>query len=201
MNIVIIVIIAYILVLLLNNKRYYLWYPTVNTYLFGYGIPYPNNTIEIQIILRDYIFKKTQKDIDFFFFTDLSIIPAFQTIISENKFSKKNIQKLIFSDKISKQIYIYKSIYNRSRPNKVAPKLINIEKGTLLQSQTAFSPAYPSGHAFQSYYLARILSMTFPDKKEELIQIARQISNIRIIAGLHFPSDRDFAWLLVDRMF
>lgn len=201
MNIVIIIIFSYILVLLINNKRYNFWYPTINTNLLGYGIPYPDNTIEISTILQDYIFKKTQKDIDFFFFTDLSIIPAFQTMISEKKFSKKNIQKLLFSDKISKQIYIYKTIYNRARPNQVAPKVINIEKGTLLPSKTAFSPAYPSGHAFQAYYLARILSLQFPEKKTELIEMARQISDIRIIAGLHFPSDRDFAWLLVDRMF
>jgi membrane-associated phospholipid phosphatase len=201
MNIFIIIVVTYILVLLLNNKRYYFWYPTINTYLLGYGIPYPENTIEIPIILRDYIFKKTQQDIDFFHFTDLSVIHAFQTIISDNKFSKKNIQKLLFSNKISKQICIYKSIYNRARPHQVVPKLINIENGTLLQSQTALSPAYPSGHAFQSYYLAKILSIKFPEKKEELIQMARRISDIRIIAGLHFPSDRDFAWLLVDRMF
>ena len=66
----------------------------------------------------------------------------------------------------------------------------------MLSSKTAFTPAYPSGHAFQSYYLARVLSIQFPEKKEKLIQMAR-----RIIAGLHFPSDRDFAWWIVDRMF
>jgi hypothetical protein len=157
--------------------------------------------MEIPTILNDYIFKKTQKDIDFFFFTDISVVPAFQTIIPETELKKKDINKMLFSVKISKQIYIYKRIYNRARPHQVAPKLINIEKGTLLPSKTGFTPAYPSGHAFQSYYLARILSIKFPEKKTELIEMARRISNIRIIAGLHFPSDRDFAWWLVDRMF
>ena len=201
MSLYVILLIIYLIVLLFNNKRYYIWYPSINTYMLGYGIPYPDNSIEIQTILNDYIFKKTQKDIDFFFFSDISIVPAFQTIIPETQFKKKDIQKMLFSIKISKQIYIYKRIYNRARPQQVAPNLINIEKGTLLPSKTAFTPAYPSGHAFQSYYLARMLSIRFPDKKEKLIQMARRISDIRIIAGLHFPSDRDFAWWLVDRMF
>ena len=201
MNLFLIVLIIYFIVLILNVTRYYFWYPSINTYLLGYGIPYPNNSMELPTILNDYISKKTQKDIDFFFFTDLSIVPAFQTIIPETQFKKKDIHKILFSVKISKQIYIYKRIYNRARPQQVAPNLINIEKGTLLPSKTAFTPAYPSGHAFQSYYLARILSIQFPEKKTELIQMARRIADIRIIAGLHFPSDRDFAWLLVDRMF
>ena len=37
--------------------------------------------------------------------------------------------------------------------------------------------------------------------KNKLIYLAKRISDIRILAGLHFPSDRDFAWWLVDRMF
>ena len=193
MNLFLIVLIIYFIVLILNDTRYYFWYPSINTYLLGYGIPYPNNSMELSTILNDYISKKTQKDIDFFFFTDLSIVPAFQTIIPETQFKKKDIHKILFSVKISKQIYIYKRIYNRARPQQVAPNLINIEKGTLLPSKTAFTPAYPSGHAFQSYYLARILSIQFPEKKNELIQMARRIADIRIIAGLHFPSDRDFA--------
>jgi hypothetical protein len=156
-----------------------------------YGVPYPNNSTEIPIILNDYIVKKTQKNIDFFFLTDVSVIPAFQTIIFENEFKKKDMHRILFSSGISKQIY------NRARPHQIAPEEISIQKGTMLSSKTA----YPSGHAFQSYYLARVLSIQFPEKKESLIQMARRISDVRIIAGLHFPSDRDFAWWLVDKMF
>lgn len=94
----------------------------------------------------------------------------------------------------------YKYIYNRARPYQVAPKLINKENGTLLVSQTADTPAYPSGHAFQAYYLAKILSKKFPKKKDELMKLAKRVSDARILAGLHFPSDRDFAYWLVDNL-
>jgi hypothetical protein len=201
MYFIIILIILYAIILLFNNNRYFFWYPTINTYLLGYGLPYPDNNQELQIILKDYILKKTQNDIDFFKFTDISVIPAFHTIIPQHQISSKQMAKIIFSMQVSKQILFYKSIYNRARPYQVSPEEINFEKQTLLSSKTSFTPAYPSGHAFQSYYLARILSINFPEKKNELIQMAKRIADIRIIGGLHFPSDRDFAWWLVDRMF
>jgi hypothetical protein len=168
-----IILIVYLLVLIVSNTRYYFWYPSINTYLLGYGVPYPNNSIEIPIILNEYVVKKTQKDIDFFFLTDISVIPAFQTIILENEFKKRDMQRILFSSEIPKHIYIYKRIYNRARPHQVVPEEISMHKGTMLLSKTAFTPAYPSGHAFQSYYLARVLSIQFPEKKEKLIQMTR----------------------------
>jgi membrane-associated phospholipid phosphatase len=198
---IIICIIIYYIILLKKSATYYFCYPSINTYLLGYGKPYPDSTNEIKIILNNYISKKTETDIAFFVSTDISIIPAFQTVLSENQFNKNEMIKLIFSPKVIYQILIYKAIYNRARPYQFASKLINLENGNLLQSKSASSPSYPSGHAFQSYYLARVLSIQFPEKKDELIRLAKRISDIRIIAGLHFPSDRDFAWWLVDRMF
>ena len=36
--------------------------------------------------------------------------------------------------------------------------------------------------------------------KKEWDAIAERVANIRIIAGLHYPSDRDFARRLVDNL-
>lgn len=198
---IIYVFILYGLLLQINTKRYYYYYPTINTNLFGYGIAYPNNEQEISIIINNYISKRTKNDIDFFMYTDQSIIPAFQRIIPNTLFTKNNIKDVLFSGKVPYLIYFYKTCYNRARPSQVSPKILNYNNGNLLKSKTAFTPAYPSGHAFQSYYLSRFLSIKFPEYKNELISLAYRISNIRIIAGLHFPSDRDFAFWLVDRMF
>ena len=110
------------------------------------------------------------------------------------------MEKIVLDPKIINLIMTYKYIYNRARPYQVAPKLINKENGTLLISQTADTPAYPSGHAFQAYYLAKILSKKFPKKKDELMKLAKRVSDARILAGLHFPSDRDFAYWLVDNL-
>lgn len=49
--------------------------------------------------------------------------------------------------------------------------------------------SYPSGHATRSVVYARILGEIFPDKKDELMQLALQIGYGRVIAGVHYPMD------------
>lgn len=193
------ILIIYIILLLLN-KRYYFWYPSINTNLLCHGKMYPNNNNEVNIMMKEYINKRTQDDINFFYLTDKDIIIAFQDIVKENEMKRKDMKKILMSPKNLSIIMMYKYIYNRARPSQVAPNIINKESGTLLNSETADTPSYPSGHAFQAYYLAKILSKKFPKKKEQLMKLALRISNSRIIAGLHYPSDRDFAYWLVDNL-
>ena len=199
MNVKKIILIIYIILLLLN-KRYYFWYPSINTNLLCHGKTYPNNNNEVNIMMKEYINKRTQDDINFFYLTDKDIIIAFQDIVKENEMKRKDMKKILMSPKNLSIIMMYKYIYNRARPSQVAPNIINKESGTLLNSETADTPSYPSGHAFQAYYLAKILSKKFPKKKEQLMKLALRISNSRIIAGLHYPSDRDFAYWLVDNL-
>ena len=195
-----ILIICIYIILLLLNKNYYWWYPSINTNLLCYGKSYPNYKNEINIMMKEYIFKRTQSDIDFFYLTDNDIIIAFKDVIQENELKKDEMKQIIQSSTIINIIMLYKYIYNRARPSQVAPNIINKINGILLDSKSAATPSYPSGHAFQAYYLARILIKKFPKKKEELIKIADRISNARIIAGLHYPSDKFFAYWLVDNI-
>ncbi len=199
MRIKIYIFIIYIYLLLLNEK-YYWWYPSINTNLLCYGKLYPDNTKEINIIMNDYIYKRSKDDIKFFFLTDRNLTNPFQNIFKPNEIKKKEMDTIVLDPKISNIIMTYKYIYNRARPSQVAPNLINLEKGTLLISETADTPSYPSGHAFQAYYLGKILSKKFPNKKEQIMKLAKRIGDIRIIAGLHYPSDRDFAYWLVDNL-
>ena len=199
LKIVIILIMIYTILLLLN-ETYYWWYPSFNTYFLCYGKPYPNNNCEINIILNDYIAKRNKLDIDFFYLTDNDIPIAFESIVKPNEMKKKDMIKIIMSPKVVNIIMKYKNIYNRARPSQIVPNIINKENGILLDSKTANTPAYPSGHAFQAYYLGKILSKKFPERKDEIMKIAKRIGDIRIIAGLHYPSDRDFAYWLVDNM-
>ena len=199
-TILIFIIIIYATLLLLN-ERYYWWYPSINTYLLSYGRPYPNNYCEINIILKDYIYKRTKEDIDFFYLTDIHLSKAFQSVIKSNEMKIEDMDKIILSPKVMDIIMKYKNIYNRPRPCQIAPDIINKENGVLLNSINADTPAYPSGHAFQAYYLAKILSKKFPEKKDKIMKIARRIGDIRIIGGLHYPSDRDYAYWLVDNLY
>ena len=181
----IIVIILYILVLLLQPKRYYMWYPTIPFY--------PDNNKEIDFMVKEYISKRTQDDIDFFYLTDYNPINAFKSKISEELY--KNLTEIVRSYKIVSKIIFYKILFNRARPMQVAPEKINA-----LKSKTAATPAYPSGHAYQSYYVAKLLSRLEPARKKEWDEIAERAAYIRVYMGIHYPSDVRYAKLLVDNL-
>ena len=181
----IVVIILYFLVLLLQPKRYYTWYPTIPIY--------PDNNKEIDFMVNEYINQKTQDDIDFFYLTDDNPINAFKSKISEELY--KNLSRIVTSRKVVSKIIFCKIIFNRARPMQVAPKKINAPK-----SMTANTPAYPSGHAYQSYYAAKLLSRLEPARKKEWDEIAERAAYIRVYMGIHYPSDVRYAKLLVDNL-
>jgi hypothetical protein len=182
---ILIVIMLYIFILLVQPKRFYIWYPTIPMY--------PDNNEEIDIIVTEYIRNRTYEDIEFFKLTDSNPIDAFRGKISEEYFEKLN--SLILSPSIKNKIMFYKLLYNRARPAQVAPDKIDN-----LYSSTANTAAYPSGHAFQGYYAAKLLSQWEPARKKEWDEIAERVAKIRVIAGLHYPSDNDFARQLVNKL-
>jgi len=182
---IIFIVLLYFILLSLQPLRYYIWYPTITAY--------PNNGKEIGIMIHDYIRKRTQEDIDFFRLTDLSPLEAFRQKIPAELFLR--LKEKIISPLVRSKIMYYKKLYNRARPVQVAPELVDA-----LFSTTADTPAFPSGHAFQGYYAAKLLSKWEPDRKKEWEEIAGRVANIRIIAGLHYPSDIEFAKRLVDKM-
>lgn len=163
-----------------------MWYPTIKS-------SYPNNAREIGIMVRDYIQKRTPEDVQFFKLTDPSPLEAFLRKLTDEQFQR--LKKEVVSPEIVGKIMYYKRLYNRARPVQVAPEVVDA-----LYSTTANTPAYPSGHAFQAYYAAKLLSQWEPARKKEWGDIAERVANIRIIAGLHYPSDRDFAKRLVDNI-
>ena len=182
-KIIVFIVFVYFLFISMQPTRYYIWYPTIQT-------AYPNNVREIGIIVRDYLSKRTPENIEFFRLTDASPLEAFRGKITEEQFQRLN-KKVVTPQVIGKIMY-YKKLYNRARPAQVAPELVRP-----LYSKTANTPALPSGHAYQAFYAAKILSKWMPDRKEEWDTIAERCADIRIIAGLHYPSDRDLAkWLV-----
>jgi len=183
---VVFVALIYFLLMSMQPQRYNVWYPTIQSV-------HPNNGREIGIIVRDYFPKRTPENIQFFKLTDASPLEAFRGKITEEQFQKLN--KKVFRPEINGKIMYYKQLYNRARPEQVAPQIVDA-----LDSKTANSAAYPSGHAFQAYYAAKLLSKWEPARKKEWEDIAERVANIRIIAGLHYPSDRDFARRLVDNL-
>ena len=53
----------------------------------------------------------------------------------------------------------------------------------------------------QAYFLAKILSKKYPNKKDILDNIAYNCDLTRVKAGLHYPSDGKFSKFLIDTIF
>jgi len=84
----------------------------------------------------------------------------------------------------------YKGIFNRPRPVRLDPSL-------LAPIDPPGHPAYPSGHATQSFLIARCLEQVVPvvlgtgpaDKQSPFWLLAERIAKLREVLGVHYPSD------------
>jgi len=180
-----IVAVLYVLVLLIQPKRFHIWYPTIPIY--------PDNNKEIDFMVKEYISKRTQDDIDFFYLTDANPLDGFKSKITEEQYTM--LSEILVSGKVKNEILFYKSIFNRARPMQVAPEKVNAPK-----SMTADTPTYPSGHAYQSFYAAKLLSKWEPARKKEWDEIAERVAYTRVYMGIHYPSDVEFARRLVSKL-
>lgn len=176
------ILVMYIIILLVQDK-YNFYYPTIPVY--------PNNHDELEVV-KEMIGVRTEDDVKLFLKTDISVCYLFvdhtTETISELRSTTNSHRILIF-------VKFFKNIINRARPYQIDESIDD------LKSVTSHTPAYPAGHAFQAYYLARVLSIRYPDKKDKWDSLAKQCDLVRVKAGLHYPSDGAFSKKLVDYFF
>jgi acid phosphatase (class A) len=72
--------------------------------------------------------------------------------------------------------------YQRARPGQVWPGINPL-------IPTPRHPAYPSGHGVQSMLLAEMVAEIAPPLKGSVDAIAKRVTENRVIAGVHYPSD------------
>ena len=100
-------------------------------------------------------------------------------------------------DQVDSLILGLKLFYNRPRPYQIN-KYHNIDI-KVNDTDTAQTPAYPSGHALQGRLVYRLLADIHVNHEKQLRNISDQISMARIIRGVHFPTDNEFSNLIVDK--
>lgn len=135
--------------------------------------------VEQQIKIR------TPQDEYFHFLTDDSVAHAFATILP---YDVPTIESVFtpYNDSILK----FKHAHDRIRP-------WDIKDIDRLDSKTAITPAYPAGHACQAWILYRHYSKLHPELEPELYAMAWRCEQVRVLAGLHFPSDGSYSRYLV----
>lgn len=169
-----------VIIFLYTRPRYISYLPTIPVY----------NNDEAQIVLCKWR-NRTRDDINFFKLTDPSIIYPFLDIVNE---TEDELETIITSSNVLFVILFFKYTINRPRPYQIITKIKPIH------SETGSTPALPAGHAFQAYYLAHVLSKRYPDKKQLFDSIAKRCDDVRVIGGIHYPSDGQFSKTIVDFM-
>ena len=81
--------------------------------------------------------------------------------------------------------------HNYPRPAQVVTKYMGGFK-PLIDSDSAKTPSYPSGHSAQAALLALIFSEVFPHRAVAFNAIADTIGMGRVFAGLHTKEDHDY---------
>ena len=183
MNIWIIILVVYIILILITPKKYKWYLPTIPVY--------PNNEKEV-ILVKQAIKNQNKSDLDFHNLIDSSVAHAFAKMVPDNQ---EQLRAMYTKFHIQFTILFFKYLINRPRPIQIDPSL-NVDK-----SNTSNTPSYPAGHAFQAYYLAKILGKKYPYLQQQLDNLAYQCDVTRVKAGLHFPSDGQFSKTLVDTFF
>jgi hypothetical protein len=91
----------------------------------------------------------------------------------------------------------YKNKFNRPRPRQIAEKL-GIDKFTYETLETTGSPSYPSNHALQARMVAHYYGEKYPAQKKYLLKAADMSAEGRVNAGVHYPSDKQCAYMIAD---
>jgi len=113
------------------------------------------------------------------------------------KYPKEEVKTLL--DDSRAVIYTLKYYYNRPRPEQVANALGL--KFHVKPLETANTPSYPSGHSAQGRLVGNFLSSIYPQHSDEIMKISNEVSNARLFAKVHFPSDTTFGIRLGDALY
>ena len=154
-------------------KGYFSYLPTLPIY--------PNNEKDLEQ-MKNIMKTRTQEDVDLFFQTNHSIVPAFLQYVNEDK---AKLTEIILSQ--NHIINFFKYTINRRRPYQIDTDL------NPLSTKTSNTPAYPAGHAYQALLLASHLSKKYPEKKQLFDNIAAKCNACRVKAGIHYKSDGEFS--------
>ena len=95
----------------------------------------------------------------------------------------------------TKQLIINtKLFYNRPRPAQLA-KVYNV-KINVIESNTAKTPSYPSGHTVYAELAAELAKNLYPHLSNDLDIAVKLVGYARMAQGVHFPSDNKASIIL-----
>ena len=128
------------------------------------------------------------------------MIKPFMELIEKHNVdvTKDDLQQII--DEGAKFTLKIKYKYNRPRPYQIAEHY-GIEDFKRHKLDTAKTPSYPSGHALQGRLIGLILTDKDPKHQNQYMAVSQRISDSRIMARAHYPSDKEYGEKLADELY
>lgn len=165
--------------------------------------PLPESTkIEIDNLIKlqeESLKKENWKDIkELIDLIDIEPLQVIEQLINDLKIEFKYEYFEKVSDRIGSFILKLKAFYNRPRPYQVA--LYTDQKFNPFTTVSGHTPAYPSGHTIQAYFICKIIAFHNPEKEKEIMEIAKMVSDSREILGVHYESDNLYSRYIVDQL-
>lgn len=167
--------------------------------------PY-NDTQELQTVINTIKHERSPENIDFFHKTNLDVTTPFIDVIAPPSPSPSHQTKhpflRILLYVIANNPFLHatslflKFYYNRTRPYKQFPQHI-VPLSTTTADQT---PSYPSSHALQAFAIAKHLTKLYPQYSSEITRVANRIARARVIGGVHYHTDVEFAHHLANQL-
>jgi acid phosphatase (class A) len=107
--------------------------------------------------------------------------PAIGSGIHLDKLPKTDAVLKELKSEIKEVIDAPKAHYHRLRPYQVDP--------SLSLGAPESNASYPSGHSTVGMVYALVLAQIYPEKKDAILEIGRNIGWDRVVIGKHFPTD------------
>jgi len=129
---------------------------------------------------------------------ELSKLPIREKFIKEKDDIKKSFEGIVGKEPLIQKlinesapiIMKIKNHHDRPRPKVMAKKIKT--KMEDIEMASMKTPSYPSGHSVQGVLIANALADKYPNKKDKLKKMGRDISYSRRSARAHFKSDSLF---------
>ena len=145
----------------------------------------------VELELIEVIGKKNKKeDYEFIKKYDEDILKEYYHILDSFSlnYNKTEIEELLEDIRIV--VNNEKIKHNRPRPCVLGKRYqYDINEEFYELSSTSHSPSYPSGHATESMFFSLLFADRFPLYKSVFMEVANNVSNSRLLASFHYPTD------------
>ncbi len=161
---------------------------------------YRSNAVKKEILyLKDLQEQLTKKNIKRIYHHDRPSNINFLNLLEENGYNPSRKFYNIMNNEMGYVIHKLKMHFQRPRAYQIS-HYHNIKLNPL-DSTSAWTPAYPSGHGFQAYFWSKFYSYKYPEMKKKLKKFGKEMADSRIYGGYHYPSDNLVSKNLVNIMF